>query len=360
MGFGYHTHQHSLGNRVPRPPTALVAHGHDAAQAAAAQAAVALRSVRSVRSVRSDGHGHETMGTLHPTHRLVHPGTRPLSPALAPQRRRSCRPPHVPLGLSVCAHMRKSARTHARTRGGRGGTGGPPASFPLRILARYACDVGLSEERARAASGGDDPRHRESHIARAHVSAQVRTSLLLLRMWVPAPALSGRGSYTGGARGSRHARATMPRHRGAASGPSPSHPAAPRGAGSEIFPIASQYRPIYTPSLRATLSRRPLAPPARAVHSRRPFALPARAARSRRPLTPPPAFTGTGPSWLVSTSQYRPICTPSLRATLSRAYAARLRRPLAPPARAARSRRPLAPPARLREARRSTGTAPFW
>jgi hypothetical protein len=40
---------------------------------------------------------------------------------------------------------------------------------------------------------------------------------------------------------------------------SPSHP---KGPGAEIAPIASQYRPICTPSLRAILSRRPLAPPA--------------------------------------------------------------------------------------------------
>ena len=35
----------------------------------------------------------------------------------------------------------------------------------------------------------------------------------------------------------------------------------PKGPGAEIAPIAPQCRPVCTPSLRATLSRRPLAPP---------------------------------------------------------------------------------------------------
>ena len=132
--------------------------------------------------------------------------------------------------------------------------------------------------------------------------------------------------------------------------PPPSHP---KGPGAEIAPIASQCRPVCTRSLRATLSRRPLAPPARAVHSRRPFALPARATRSRRPLTLQPAFTGAGPSWSVSASQYRPICTPSLRATLSR-------RPLAPPACAVHSRRPFALPARTARSRRPLTPQPAF
>ena len=46
------------------------------------------------------------------------------------------------------------------------------------------------------------PCHHASHIARAHVSTQVRTSLLLLRRWVAA--LPGRRSHTGS--GTRHPR----------------------------------------------------------------------------------------------------------------------------------------------------------
>ena len=108
----------------------------------------------------------------------------------------------------------------------------------------------------------------------------MRTSLLLLRMWVAA--LSGRGSYMGGARGSRDARAAMPGHRGTASGPFPSHPAAPKGPGAEIFPIA----PRIPSHSHTTTSRKPHAPPARAARPRRPLAPPVRAARSRRTLAP--------------------------------------------------------------------------
>ena len=101
-----------------------------------------------------------------------------------------------------------------------------------------------------------------------------------------------------------------------------------------------QYHPFRTPSLRATFLRRPLAPPARAARSRRP--------RSRCPLTPQPAFTGTRPSWPISTYPIPPLPhTGTSRHPLAPpARAARSRRPLAPPAFAARSRRPLAPPSR--------------
>ena len=130
-----------------------------------------------------------------------------------------------------------------------------------------------------------------------------------------------------------------------------------------------QYRPFRTPSLRATLSHRPLAPPARAVHSRRPFAPPARAARSSRPLVPPLRAARSrrplAPSAHAAASHHRrrtlvvslglPI--PShLHTITSRhplappASAARLHRPPTPPARAARLRRPLEPPACVRHA----------
>ena len=113
-----------------------------------------------------------------------------------------------PPGLSVCAHVRKSARTHARTHAHtRDVTGGSSASFPLRILAR--CDVCLSDERARAVSGGDAPRHRGSHVARAQVSAQERTPLLLSRMWVAALLSLARGSRDARAAMSMRARACL-------------------------------------------------------------------------------------------------------------------------------------------------------
>ena len=83
----------------------------------------------------------------------------------------------------------------------------------------------------------------------------------------------------------------LPGHRGAAPGPFPSHPTAPRGPGAEFFPIA--HRPVCTPSLhrfappsRSITSRRPRAPPAHAAHPRRPLAPPVRTACSRRPLAP--------------------------------------------------------------------------
>ena len=101
----------------------------------------------------------------------------------------------------------------------------------------------------------------------------------------------------------------------------PQSPSCPKGGWARNFPNTV---PSAHHRFRTTLERRPLAPPARAIHSCRPFALPARVARSRRPLAPQPALTGTRPSWSVSISQYRPICTP----------------PFMPPACAARSARP--------------------
>ena len=86
----------------------------------------------------------------------------------------------------------------------------------------------------------------------------------------------------------------------------PQSPSCPKGAWGRNFPNTA---PSAHHRFRATLEHRPLAPPARAVHSRSPLALPARVARSRRPLAPQPALTGTRPSWSVSASQYRPICT---------------------------------------------------
>ena len=153
-----------------------------------------ISSVRTIDKTMSDGHEHALSGTEEPS--LAPPrllGDRHQSGRDASRGRSGDR--HRAFWSALTCASPPHARTHARTRGGRGGTGGCPASFPLRILARCACDVDLSDERARAASGGDAPRHRESHIARAHVGAQVRTSLLL-RMWVAL--LPGRGSYTGG------------------------------------------------------------------------------------------------------------------------------------------------------------------
>ena len=135
----------------------------------------------------SDGQGFRpTKGTT-PARNSRGSGTTPTtSPSgTRPRRGTSHRQPLEPFGLRTCASPH--ARTHA-------GWLWFPASFPLRILARWACDVGLSDERARAASGGDAPRHRGSHIARAHVSAHVRTPLLFLRMWVAALPDAG---YTG-------------------------------------------------------------------------------------------------------------------------------------------------------------------
>jgi len=74
-----------------------------------------------------------------------------------------------PLGLRSHAQVRTLARTHAVLL-----IGDSPAPFPLRAMARCACDISLSDERARAASGGDAPRHLKRHIARAHVPASAR------------------------------------------------------------------------------------------------------------------------------------------------------------------------------------------
>ena len=75
----------------------------------------------------------------------------------------------------------------------------------------------------------------------------------------------------------------------------PGHPSGSTGGPSQIrneptaasldLPVTPPHlHAVCTPSLRATLSRRPLAPPACAVHPRRPLALPTRAALWRRPL----------------------------------------------------------------------------
>ena len=85
---------------------------------------------------------------------------------------------------------------------------------------------------------------------------------------------------------------------------------APNPQGGQSRP--TQYGPFRTPTLRATLLRRRLAPLARAARSRRPLAPPALAAHSRRPLAPPSRAT--------------------------RYLTARSRRPLTPPAHAVRSR----------------------
>ena len=67
------------------------------------------------------------------------------------------------------AHVRKSARTHARTRRGRGVTGGSPASFPLRILARCACDVDLD---AAGPSGAGQSSSGETSTPATHAPAR--------------------------------------------------------------------------------------------------------------------------------------------------------------------------------------------
>ena len=214
MGFGYHAHQQPLGVRVPRPPPEWPRRKSRPLRRPPSGLSVCAHVRKSARA--SSAHGGPDgpeMGTLptdFPTqapdrsHRHSH-----RNDGGRADRRMSHRASRSAL---TCASPHARSTQHARTRGGRGGTGGPPASFPLRILARWACDVGLSDERARAASSGGAPRHRESHIARAHVSAQVRTSLLLLRMWVAA--LPGLGNFTGGGawsprctRGDEHARA---------------------------------------------------------------------------------------------------------------------------------------------------------
>ena len=58
----------------------------------------------------------------------------------------------------------------------------------------------------------------------------------------------------------------------------------PRAESLDLPVTPPHLHAVCTPSLRATLSRRPLAPPACAVHPRRPLALPTRAALWRRPL----------------------------------------------------------------------------
>ena len=180
----------------------------------------------------------------------------------------------------TCASPHARSTQHARTRGGRGGTGGPPASFPLRILARCACVVGLSEGRARAASGG-------GVIATA--TSRARTSARkcgrpccccgcgFLRS-------DSRSSDAGATREVRaapamHARrclglGTEARPRG--------HPPATQQPQGGLGPKSSQYRPICTRSL----PRHPRAPPARAARPRRPLAPPVSAAHSRSPLAP--------------------------------------------------------------------------
>jgi len=67
----------------------------------------------------------------------------------------------------------------------------------------------MSDARARAVSGGDAPRHRGSHVARAHVSAQERTPLLLFRMWVAALLSLARGYRDARAAMSMRARACL-------------------------------------------------------------------------------------------------------------------------------------------------------
>ena len=249
-------------------------------------------------------------------------------------------------GLRSRAQVRTHARAHARTRGGRRGTGGSPASFPLhaswravrvtsvylmsahaqraaatllviakatsrvrtsaRKCGRPCCccgcgllrspDAGVTREVAR---GSRDARAAMGVRARLGAAPRAARNWGLVRpllpAWPGAPAvvfLAFLTRPTGGIAGefpskspnghpSHHA--TSPRHRGTASGPPPSHPAAPRGPAAEIFPVA--YRPICTPSLlRATLSPHHFAPLSSAARSRRPLALSTRAARSRCPL----------------------------------------------------------------------------
>ena len=112
-----------------------------------------------------------------------------------------------PLGLGLRSHaqVRTHTRTHAVLL-----IGDSPASFPLRVMARCACDIGLSDERARAASGGEAPRHLKRHIARAHVPASAR------KCGCPCSSCGGRLRYSPGAGiprevacGSHDARAAM-------------------------------------------------------------------------------------------------------------------------------------------------------
>ena len=196
---------------------------------------------------------------------------------------RSDRP--VRSGLSVRAHVRKSARTRhaARTHAEVGSScvtsrSGSPAGGAARPP-RCARGVRCARARGaapRAARGGGGPlaplgaRAREARkcgrpccccgcgfaLARspdAGVTREVRA----------APAMHARRCL-----------GTEARPRG--------HPPATQQPQGGLGPKSSQYRPICTRSL----PRHPRAPPARAARPRRPLAPPVRAAHSRSPLAP--------------------------------------------------------------------------
>ena len=144
----------------------------------------------------SDGHGHETMGTL-PSDFPTQAPDRPHRHSHRNDGDRADRRISHRAFRSALTCASPHARTHAR-------------EVVVMVLAvpplpsrcaswravRRTSVYLMSAHAPRAAATLLVPCHRESHIARAHVSAQVWTSLLLLRMWFAA--LPGRGSYTGG------------------------------------------------------------------------------------------------------------------------------------------------------------------
>ena len=280
MGFGYHAHQQPLGVRVPRPPPEWPRRKSRPLRRPPSDLSVCAHVRKSARA--SSAHGGPDgpeMGTLptdFPTqapdrsHRHSH-----RNDGGRADRRMSHRASRSAL---TCASPHARSTQHARTRGGRGGTGGPPASFPLRILARCACVVGLSEGRARAASGGGVV---ATATSRARTSARkcgrpcCCCGCGFLRSDLRSPdAGATREVRAAPAMHARRCLGTEARPRG--------HPPATQQPQGGLGPKSSQYRPICTRSL----PRHPRAPPARAAHPRRPLAPPVRAARSRSPLAP--------------------------------------------------------------------------
>ena len=252
---------------------------------------------------------------------------------------------HPSSGLSVCTHVRKSARSGRACCCGGGflllrfpDAGVPRAAARDPRGARAVCDVRARVERRRELRVGGVVRllrlARRACCCRLVSRSQRAPTGVKQRYAYPRQtnAYPGRRMPTqadDAALG--HLPVTQP----------------PQGAWGRNRPNC-----VPIPShLHTITSRHPHAPPARAARSRRPLAPPVRAARSRRPLAPSAHAAASLhrrrtlmvsldfpiPSHLHTITSRHPLAPP--------ARAARSRRPLAPPARAARSRRPLAPPA---------------
>ena len=228
---------------------------------------------------------------------------------------------------------------------------GPCASFASPAPGRTWID--------RDAHARSTPRRRASPLRTPRRACTQRTqgaprkqrTCLLLRRWVPAASLPGRGSSTGGgARLPRCARGVgCARARGAA-------PRAARGHWGLVRLLLSLGAArLLLPSCFAFSTRpdggkttiRPPTPPNAYPGTER---LPGTTTRPRATPSHPATPRGLGPK----SPQLRPNTVPSAHhhfAPPSRA--ARSRRPLAPSTRAARSRCPLAPPARAVRSRRS-------